>query len=156
MAKMDMEVPNEILKKFEELDKNYDKIFGEMVDKGGEYVLQLVRANMKKAFETTGSLEQGLRKTRVYKTPSDDGINVHIGFYGYTKSDAPVKVTTTSKKGKKYTYERSGIPIPLIAMAREFGTSRGEAKKPFLRKSFKKKEIEAIMQSVQNKYIKGD
>jgi hypothetical protein len=41
-------------------------------------------------------------------------------------------------------------------MAREYGTSRGEAKKPFLRKSFKKKEIEQAMMQVQNKYIKGD
>ena len=113
-------------------------------------------SNMKSVFKTTKSLEKGLKVTRVYKTPSDDGINVHIGFYGYADSDKPVKITTTSKKGKKYTYERSGVPIPLIAIAREYGTSRGEAKKPFFRKSFKKKEIEAVMQSVEDKYIKGD
>ena len=156
MAKIEMELPNDVINKFQELDRNSDKIFGEMVEKAGEYVYQLIRANMKMVFKTTDSLEQGLIKTRVYKTPSDDGINVHIGFYGYTKGEKPVKVTTTSKSGKKYTYNRSGVPIPLIAMAREYGTSRGEAKKPFLRKSFKKKEIEAVMQSVENKYIKGD
>ena len=156
MAKFDLEVPNDIVKKFEDIDKNYDKIFGEMVDKAGDYVYSLIRANMSRVFKSTKSLEQGLKKTKVYKTQSDDGINVHIGFYGYTKGEKPVKVTTTSKSGKKYTYNRSGVPIPLIAMAREYGTSRGEAKKPFLRKSFKKKEIEAVMRSVEDKYIKGD
>ena len=156
MAKFDMEVPNDVINKFQELDRNFDKIFGEMVEKAGQHVYSLVMANMKSVFKTTKSLEKGLKVTRVYKTPSDDGINVHIGFYGYADSDKPVKITTTSKKGKKYTYERSGVPIPLIAIAREYGTSRGEAKKPFFRKSFKKKEIEAVMQSVEDKYIKGD
>lgn len=135
MAKFDMEVPNDVINKFQELDRNFDKIFGEMVDKAGDYVYSLIRANMSRVFKSTKSLEQGLKKTKVYKTQSDDGINVHIGFYGYNEE---------------------GIPIPLIAMAREYGTSSGEAKKPFLRKSFKKKEIEAVMQSVEDKHIKGD
>ena len=39
-------------------------------------------------------------------------------------------------------------------MAREYGTPT-EEKKPFLRKSFKKKEIELAMTKVQEKYI-GD
>jgi hypothetical protein len=95
-------------------------------------------------FESTDSLEKGLKMTKVYKTPSDDGINVHIGFYGYVPN---------SPKTKRHPY---GTPIPLIAMAREFGTSRGEAKKPFFRKSFKKTEIEQAMMQVQDKYIKGD
>jgi hypothetical protein len=41
-------------------------------------------------------------------------------------------------------------------MAREYGTSRGEEKKPFFRKSFSKKEIEQAMMEVQDRYIKGD
>ena len=55
-----------------------------------------------------------------------------------------------------YGYNDEGVPIPLIAQAREYGTSRGEAKKPFFRKSFKKADIEQAMQKVQDKYIKGD
>ena len=88
-------------------------------------------------------LKKGLKVTRVYKTPSDDGINVHIGFYGYD----------TSKTSKRHP---KGVPIPLIAMAREYGTSRGEKKIPFLRKSFSKGEIEQAMKEVQERYIKGD
>ena len=106
-----------------------------MVEEGGKVVYKLIKSNMTRAFKTTKSLDKGLKITRVYKTKSDDGINVHVGFYGYNDK---------------------GVPIPLIAMAREYGTSKGEKKKPFLRKSFKKKEIEQVMKSVQDKYIKGD
>ena len=38
-------------------------------------------------------------------------------------------------------------------MAREYGTSNGEAKKPFFRKSFKKDEIENEMRKVEEKYL---
>ena len=135
MAKFHSELPNDLIKVFEELETNCDDMFGEMCKAGAETVYGKVRTNMGKVFKSTKSLEKGLKITRVYKTPSDDGINVHIGFYGYNDE---------------------GVPIPLIAQAREYGTSKGEAKKPFFRKSFKKKEIEQAMQKVQDKYIKGD
>ena len=139
MAKFQSELPNDLIKVFEELETNCDDMFGEMCKAGAETVHSKVKANMGKVFKSTKSLDKGLKITRVYKTPSDDGINVHVGFYGYTED---------------------GVPIPLIAQAREYGTSRGgkdhEAKKPFFRKSFKKKEIEEAMQKVQDKYIKGD
>lgn len=160
MAKFKSELPYELMKVFEDLETNCEDMFGEMCKAGAEVVYNNVKANMKKAFKSTRSLEKGLKITKVYKTPSDDGINVHIGFYGYADSDKPVTVKTTRKKknGKAttYSYERSGVPIPLIAMAREYGTSKGEKKKPFFRQSFKKKEIEQAMQEVQDKYIKGD
>ena len=135
MAKFQSELPNDIIKELESINKNSDKVFGEMVEAGADVVYKLIKSNMAKAFKTTKSLDKGLKITKIYKTPSDDGINVHIGFYGYNDE---------------------GVPIPLIAMAREYGTSRGEKKKPFLRKSFKKKEIEQAMLKVQEKYIKGD
>ena len=135
MAKFHSELPNDLIKVFEDLETNCDEMFGEMCKAGAEVVHNNVIANMKKVFKSTMSLEKGLKITKVYHTPSDDGINVHIGFYGYTED---------------------GTPIPLIAQAREYGTSKGEEKKPFFRKSFKKKDIEQAMQAVQDKYIKGD
>ena len=144
MAKFDVELPNDLIKEFEKLEKDCTKIFGEMVDAGAETVLKNVKSNMSSAFESTESLDKGLKKTKIYKTPSDDGTNVHIGFYGYVP-DSP-----------KTERHPNGTPIPLIAMAREFGTSRGEAKKPFFRKSFKQTEIEQAMKRVQDKYIGGE
>ena len=143
MAKFQGEVPNELMKMFEDLETNCENIFGEMCKAGAETVYSKVQNNMEKAFADTKTLEKGLKITKVYKTPSDDGINVHIGFYGYN----------ADKKTKKHP---NGVPIPLIAMAREYGTSSGEAKKPFFRKSFKKKDIEQAMKQVQDKYIKED
>ena len=143
MAKFQGEVPNELMKMFEDLETNCENIFGEMCKAGAETVYSKVQNNMGKAFADTKTLEKGLKITKVYKTPSDDGINVHIGFYGYN----------ADKKTKKHP---NGVPIPLIAMAREYGTSSGEAKKPFFRTSFKKKDIEQAMKQVQDKYIKED
>ena len=136
MAKFQNELPYDLIKVFEDLETNCDDIFGEMCKAGATVVYNNAMANMKKVFKSTKSLEKGLKITRVYKTPSDDGINVHIGFYGY---------------------DEDGVPIPLIAQAREYGTSRGEAKKPFFRKSFKKKDIEQAMQKViDRRYSKVD
>lgn len=135
MAKFKSEVPYDLLKKFEDLGENSEEMIAEMCRAGAEVVYNNVRSNMVKSFGSTGSLDKGLKITKVYKTPSDGGTNVYIGFYGYNDK---------------------GVPIPLIANAREYGTSRGEAKKPFFRKSFKKKEIEQAMKKVQDKYIKED
>ena len=144
MAKFQTEYAYDVIKEFEELGANCTKMFGEMTQAGAGVVYENVFRNMSGAFDSTKSLDKGLKMTRVYKTPSDDGINTHIGFYGYVP-DSP--------KTKRHP---NGTPIPLIAMAREFGTSRGEDKKPFFRKSFKKAEIEQAMMKVQEKYIKGD
>lgn len=143
MAKFNAELPNDLMNVFEELETNVPEMMGEMCKAGAEVVYKKVVANMGKVFARSATLVKGLKITKVYKTPTDDGINVHIGFYGYD----------TSKASKAYP---KGKPIPLIAMAREYGTSSGEKKMPFFRKSFAKKDIEQAMMEVQNRYIKGD
>jgi hypothetical protein len=143
MAKLNIELPNDLMKEFADLETNAEMMMGEMCKEGAEVVHRKVVANLSKSFKSTNSLMKGLKITRVYKTPTDDGINVHIGFYGYD----------TEKTTKAHP---KGVPIPLIAMAREYGTSSGEKKKPFFRKTFKKSEIEQAMMEVQKKYIKGD
>ena len=144
MARFKAELPNELMKVFEELETNAPEMMGEMCQAGAEVVYKKVVNNIGKAFARTDKLLKGLKITKVYNTPSDDGINVHIGFYGYDKESKPTK------------RHPNGTPIPLIALAREYGTSSGEAKKPFFRKSFAKKDIEQAMMEVQNRYIKED
>lgn len=141
MAKFFGELPNDLMKEFEDLETNAPMMMGKMCQVGAEVVHKKVVANLSKSFKSTGALMKGLKVTRVYKTPSDDGINVHIGFYGYD----------TDKSTRAHP---NGVPIPLIAMAREYGTSSGEDAKPFLRKSFSKKEIEQAMMEVQKQYLK--
>lgn len=142
MAKFKAELPNDLMKVFDELETNSSIMMGEMCKAGAAVVYDKVVSGLGKAFKSTESLLKGLKITKVYETPSDDGINVHIGFYGY--DGVPTK---------KYP---KGTPIPLKAMAREYGTSSGEKKVPFFRKSFYKKEIEQAMMEVQNRYIKDD
>lgn len=133
MAGFDAELPTEIIDSYKKLTNNVDKMMGEMTTAGAKLVYEKVKSNMKLSFKKTNNLEKGLKITKVYKTPSDDGINNKVAFYGY---------------------DTDGIAIPLKAMAREYGTSRGEAKKPFFRKAFRDKEaIENAMQKVQDRYI---
>ena len=68
-----------------------------------------------------------LKITKVYKTPSDGGINTKVGLYGYFKNKRGV---TT--------------PAPLVGNVFEHGTSTVK-KHPFMRKSFRKAEIESEM-----------
>ena len=133
MAGFNVELPTEIISSMNKLTNNVEKMMEEMTQAGAEVVYKNVKSNMKSSFKSTQSLEKGLRKTKPYKTVTDDGINTKVGFYGYTED---------------------GTPIPLIAMAREYGTSSGEKKKPFFRKAFKEKTaIESAMLNVQKKYI---
>ena len=143
MAKFFGELPNDLLQVFEDLETNAPIMMGKMCQAGARVVYNNVVKHLGKSFKNPSTLLKGLKVTKVYKTPSDDGINVHIGFYGYNKD----KITAAHPKG---------VPIPLIAMAREYGTSSGEDAKPFLRKSFSKKDIEAAMLEVQNQYIKEE
>lgn len=142
MAKFKAELPNDLIKVFDELETNAPFMMGEMCRAGATVVYNKVVSNLGKAFKSTESLVKGLKITKVYQTRSDDGINVHIGFYGYD-----------GEPTKKYP---QGTPIPLKALAREYGTSKGEQKKPFFRKSFAKKEIEQAMLEVQKRYIEDD
>ena len=140
MARYEAMLPTELIKQFEKVYDNTFEMMGDMTKAGAQVVYKNIQTNMSKSFKSVKSLSKGLTITRVYRTPSDDGINNKIGFYGYD----------TSKKTKQYP---NGVPIPLIAMAREYGTSSGESKKPFFRKSFKKAQIEDAMKKVQERYL---
>ena len=140
MAKFSNELPLDLIEQFKKLaDGDAEKMIGEMVDAGAEVVEKNIRANMGKAFKSTSGLEKCLKKTKVYKTPSDDGTNEKVAFYGYF----------VNEQGKT-------VPAPLVAQAREYGTSKGEQKKPFIRPAFKKQQITDAMLKVQEKYINNE
>ncbi len=128
-----MELPDDLISNINKIVDNSDEMFGRMTKAGAEVVYNQVKGNLKSSFKSTHSLEKGLKISKTYKTKSDDGINTKVGFYGYNDK---------------------GIPIPLIALAREYGTSRGERKKPFFRKAFNNRSaIESAMLKEQEKYI---
>ena len=139
MAKFTGSLPTELIKQFETLELNTEKMLGEMVETGAEVARQNIEAKMPHALrESLGS--DNIIVSRVYKTPSDDGINCQAMIVGYF----------TNKNGEK-------IPAPLVANVFEYGRSNSPfPKQPFFRRSFNKGQIEKAMLRVQEKYIKGD
>ncbi len=136
MARFDAEMPTELLNLFYELGAETQEMLGEMTQAGAEVVLKSVQANVPASFRDS-DIMTCLKITQVYKTPSDDGVNTKVAFYGYF----------VNKEGET-------VPAPLVCNVMEYGRSTSPVKKhPFMRKSFKKKEIEAAMQKVQDKYI---
>ena len=134
MARFTEELPNNLIKQFKSLEDNAEKMIGEMTKAGAEKVYKNVLKNVPTSFKTS-NIMKCLKVTKIYKTPSDGGINTKVGFFLYF----------TNKRGIK-------TAAPLVANIFEHGTSTVK-KQPFMRKSFKKAEIEAEMKKVQEKYL---
>lgn len=138
MAKFELQLPEEIMRDIKFIHDNYDEIFGAMTQAGADVVMSAMQANLPASFK--GSNIMGcLRITKTYKTPSDDGINNKVGFYGYfTNSNGEV------------------VPAPLVANVFEYGRSNSPfPKHPFLRKSFRASEIERAMLQAQREASGG-
>lgn len=139
MSKFNGEISNEILKQIEDLDKNCDKMFSEMVSEGAKVVRDNVNAKMPKALREVIT-DNNLKITKVYKTPYDDAINCKVILQGYFINEQKIKT-----------------PVPLVANLFEYGRSNSPyPKQPFMRSSFNKSQIEQAMLKVQKKYIKED
>lgn len=134
MARMESEFPYDLIKEFQGLEINTEKMMEEMTRAGAEVVYKKVLKNIPKSFQGSNIIKC-LKITKTYKTKSDDGINTKVAFYGYFRN----------KRGIEE-------PAPLIANVFEHGTSTVK-KQPFMRRSFKKSEIESEMKKVQEKYL---
>ena len=138
MARFQIELPNDVLKDFQRVHDDSDKIFGEMTRAGAEVVEKNIIANVPQSIRNS-KMMQCLKITKTYKTPSDDGINTKVGFFGYFENE----------QGKT-------VPAPLVANVFEYGRSNAPfPKHPFLRKSFKKNEIEQAMLQAQKQASGG-
>jgi hypothetical protein len=138
MAKFNLELPNDILRDIKKIYDDSDKIFGEMTQAGAKVVESNIKSNLPKSIRNSKMMDC-LKVTKVYKTPSDDGINTKVGFYGYFENE----------QGKT-------VPAPLVANVFEYGRSNTPfPKHPFMRKSFKKAEIEEAMRKAQKQASGG-
>jgi len=136
MARFNAELPNDIIKQFETVEKNTDKMLEEMTEAGARVVLSNIKSSVPQSWYTS-NIMRCLKITRPYKTPSDDGVNTKVAFYGYF-------INRNNEK----------IAAPLVANVTEYGRSNSPyPKRPFLRKSFKKAQIKKAMQAIQDKYI---
>ena len=136
MAKYKAELPNDIIKQFSKLEKNTDKMLSEMTEAGARLVYNNIKTSVPSSWYSSGIMKC-LKVSKTYKTPSDDGVNTKVAFYGYY----------INRNGER-------IPAPLVANVTEYGRSNSPyPKKPFMRKSFNRAKINKAMQAVQDKYI---
>lgn len=140
MAKATFEIPKELLDQVKKLDQDTPEMMKAMVEAGADTVLERMRSNAPAGMKRNPQLMACLGTTRPYEAPSDDSINVKVGFAGYF----------TNENGEK-------TPAPLVANVFEYGRS-GESfpKQPFMRKSFNKSAITKAMEEAQKKYIPED
>ncbi len=154
MAKFNLELPDQILKDFERIYDNTDKIFGGMTKAGAEIAERNIRANAPSGVRQEGAIMSKLRVSRTYKTPSDGGINTQAAFF-YTDNNAYF----TNKAGQR-------VAIPMLLNAYEYGKSQRRSTKaganrgifpkhPFVRKSFRKAQLEKAMLDAQKRLSGG-
>ena len=138
MAKFSVILPDDVMRDIKKIHDNADEIFGKMTRAGAEVTMQNIEANIPASIRGSKMMDC-LRITKTYKTPSDDGINTKVGFYGYFENE----------NGKT-------VPAPLVANVFEYGRSNSPfPKQPFMRKSFRKNQIEREMLRVQKEASGG-
>ena len=155
MAKFQMELPNQVIKDIQKIYDNSEEIFGEMTRAGADVVNHNIIANVPESIRNS-EMMKCLKVTKTYKTPSDDGINTKTYISGYMPfSGNRSSFTAKGGNGTKYTTTK-GVPADFVAKIYEYGRSSAPfPKHPFLRKSFKKKEIEEAMLNAQKKLSGG-
>lgn len=147
MAKFEMELPTDMIKAFERMNVETKDMLGEMTQAGAEQVLKNIKANVPSSFRDS-DIMSCLHLSKTYETPSDGGINTKVAFWGYftpKKSPGPkwIKTRGTDK-----------MAAELVANVMEYGRSDGTLKKhPFVRKSFKAKNVQTAMQKKQDEWL---
>lgn len=136
MAKAKFEIPNELIAQMKKLEQDTPEMMKAMVEAGAETVLERMKSTAPAGMKSS-PIMNCLCTTKPYEAPSDDSINVKVGFAGYF----------TNEDGKR-------TPAPLVANIFEYGRS-GEPfpKQPFMRKSFNKGAITKAMEAVEKKYL---
>lgn len=141
MARITLELPNDIIENVNKVYSNADEIFGAMTKAGAEVAETNVRKNLPEVLKKSKFMSC-VKITRTYKTPSDGGINNAVIIDGYFDTQVH------EEKGHK----RKSVlaPAPLVANLFEYGRSNAPfPKKPFFRKSFRKAQIEKAMKAAQ-------
>ena len=129
-------LPDDLIKMFTDLEKDTEQMISDMVTAGAAVVEANVNAKMPRDFKKVLN-GNNIKVTKVYKTPSDDGINCQVMITGYF-INRHKQVTPAPLVANIFEYGRSGAPYP---------------KQPFFRASFNASQIEKAMLDAQKKYI---
>ena len=137
MAKAKFEIPKALIDQMKKLEQDTPGVMKSMVEAGAETVLERMRSNAPQGMKSSPQLMACLGTTRPYEAPSDDSINVKVGFAGYFTNEDGVRT-----------------PAPLVANVFEYGRSSSPfPKQPFMRKSFNKRAITKAMEAVEKQYL---
>lgn len=152
MARFNMELPTEIIKDMQKINDNAEDIFGKMTKAGAQEVAKTVKATVPNK-ELAGHVEVSV----TYKTPSDGGINTKVYFKGYIPFKGNRKTFQRRGAGGGTVYTTTkGVPAAFLAQLYEYGRSTAPfPHRPFFRKAFNKKKIEAAMLDAQKKASGG-
>lgn len=136
MAKAKFEIPKEFIDQMKKLEQDTPEMMKAMVEAGAETVLSRIKANAPAVIKDSPIMDC-LCTTKAYEAPSDDSINVKVGFSGYFTNEDGVRT-----------------PAPLVANVFEYGRSSSPfPKQPFMRKSFNKRAITKAMEAVEKQYL---
>lgn len=135
MGKFEFKLPTEELELLKHYVNDSNKIFSEIVKAGGKAAYENVKANAPASFKKSNIMNK-LKMTKVYRTPSDEAINVKIGFYGYF-----------------INHNNKVTPAPLVANVFEYG-SRFFPKQPFFRRSINSARVKKVMGETYKKLVK--
>lgn len=152
MAKMNLVLPDDIIKEFKKIEGNTEKIFGEMTKAGAE----VVKGNIK-ATVPLKEMASHVKLTRVYRTPSDGGLNTKVYLHGYLPFKGNRRTfSRRGRSGGKVYITDKGIPVDFLAQIYEYGRSTTPfPQKPFLRSAFRTKQIEKAMLEAQKRASGG-
>lgn len=140
MAQFKFDLDNEVEKELKKLNKNVPDMMSAMVTAGAEVVLNNIKANAPEGIKKSSMMKCLGTTRKAFRTPSDDSINMKVGFAGYFKNE-----------------NGETVPAPLVANVFEYGRSTSKfPKQPFIRKSFKRAAIQKAMEKEQKKYLPED
>lgn len=140
MAQFKFDLDNEVEKELKKLNKNVPDMMSAMVTAGAEVVLNNIKANAPEGIKKSPMMKCLGTTRKAFRTPSDDSVNMKVGFAGYFKNE-----------------NGETIPAPLVANVFEYGRSTSKfPKQPFIRKSFKRAAIQKAMEKEQKKYLPED
>lgn len=149
MARFQVELPNDLIKQVEAISKDTNRILGEMTRAGAEVVESQMKNN------APDILKSHIKLSKTYKTPSDGGVNTKVYVSGYIPFSDPNRKFFVRKDGSgKNVPTDKGVPADFLANLYGYGRSTAPfPKHPFVRKSFKKKEIEEAMEKKREQLI---
>lgn len=155
MARLKLELPTDLIKQFETLEKKSDEIMGKATKAGAEVVYKNIKNNMSSVFSgsTKSKMEAGLKITRTYKSPKKDTIGNFVGFYGYIPFSNPNRKYFARRGANGTVYKTTkGVPREFLANLYEYGSNEKKITGArYIKKAQKKNEIETAMQEVIDK-----